>query len=552
MDEGGIHIAFQAPEFDHEPLKHHKMKTLPRILVIDDENYICESCNRVFSNAGYRVDTNISATSGFRQALTNPYDAIILDLNLVEADGMKLLYGIRKRKPDVPVVIITGYPSEESRRMSTTLGVTDYITKPFEPGELLEPVKRVIFRESVTGVQDRPAEKTEPRYHFYKSSWFYQLENGSIRVGGYLPDLSDAYVKAIKLPEIGSSIYRGLPLAEVTLSNGMKKIIPSSVSGKVRLVNKQLTEHGYNLEKNIHKKSWIAVVEPDHLNQDLSSSETRSILVFAKKGTEDNEFFKKILNKGYSTSVANTLKNALELLSEGHIKVVVLDASKFGMAGPGYVKKLSQEFPGIKIIVFNESNVNSEKLYRENHIFYYGVTPISNNEMVDLLHCAFTSDKEKISLKNPHPSRFLPNNISKISITNRFGTKVALMAYDEILQHNVGLGYLLSKELLDRAFPLEIHHSRFHRSIDEISEIQHLAAEKEHNERIIILQSREMHKIPGSISREIQEYTNQKASLNLLINIFIQPASSRSGKYGFDENITVALKDLIVNEMSLK
>ena len=107
------------------------MKTSPYILVIDDENHICESCDRIFSNAGYKVDTNINGTNGFRQALTNPYDAIILDLNLVESDGMKLLYGIRRRKPDVPVVIITGYPSEDSRRMSTTLGVVDYITKPF-------------------------------------------------------------------------------------------------------------------------------------------------------------------------------------------------------------------------------------------------------------------------------------------------------------------------------------------------------------------------------------------------------------------------------------
>lgn len=530
------------------------MKTSPHILVIDDENYICESCNRIFSNAGYRVDTNISANSGFRQALSNPYDAIILDLNLVEADGMKLLYGIRKRKPDVPVVIITGYPSEDSRRMSTTLGVTDYITKPFEPAELLEPVQRAFSEsESLTGVQDRQGRTTEePRYHFFQSSWFYQLANGSIRVGGYLPDLSNAVVKALKLPEIGSSVYRGLPLAEVTLSNGTKKIIPSSVSGKVMLVNKQLREHVYILEKNIHRKSWIAVLEPDLLAQDLRASETRSILVFAKKGTEENEFYKKIVNKGYAASITNTLSDTMKTLSGGRIKIVVLDAGKFGKAGPEYVKRLNLEFPGIKIIVFNESNVNSEQLYRENHIFYYGVTPISNNELVDLLHCAFTSEKVKVSFRNPHTSRFLPQNISKISMTNRHGIKVTLLAYNEILQHNSGLGFLLTKELLDRAFPVEIHHSRFHKSIDDVAEIQHIAAEKENSERIIILQSKEMNRIPGSITKEIQEYTNKNASLNLLINVFIQPASGKSGNFGFDEHTTMALKDLIVNEMSLK
>ena len=253
------------------------MKTAPHILVIDDENHICESCDRIFTNAGYEVDTNINATSGFRQALTNPYDAIILDLNLVEADGMKLLYGIRKRKPDVPVVIITGYPSEDTRRTSTTLGVTDYIEKPFEPSQILEPVQRIISGER--GYLDKEKTLTGEEisvhnYHFYRSSWFYQLAHGLVRVGGYLPNLSNCCIKSIKLPELESVIYRGLPLAEVTLSNGSKQIIPSPVNGKVTVINNQMRDHFYNLERNIHTKNWIAVVEPYQLEQDLKSCDS--------------------------------------------------------------------------------------------------------------------------------------------------------------------------------------------------------------------------------------------------------------------------------------
>ncbi len=511
-------------------------------MVIDDENYICESCDRIFSKAGYKVDTNISATSGFRQALTNPYDAIILDLNLVESDGMKLLYGIRKRKPDVPVVIITGYPSEDSRRMSTTLGVTGYITKPFEPSELLDPVQKVIAREQATGAE-------ETSYHFHHSSWFYKLGNGSVRVGGYLPNLSNEIIKSIRLPEVGSLVYRGLPLAEVTLSNGTKQVIPSSISGRITQVNNQLKEHFYSLEKNIHKKSWIAVVEPSHYEKDLKASETRSILVFADQTSEENEFYKKFAHKGYITKITSSLKESINILSEGEIRVVVMDACKFGKSGPAYVKRLNQEFPAVKIIVFNESNVDFEKMYRENNIFYYGVNPISNNEMVDLLHCAYTDDNRGIILKNPQVSRFLPNTISKVSITNRYGTKVTLLAYNEILQHNSGLGYLLTKELLDMALPLEIHHSRFSKSMEDVTEIQNMATEKEKNDRFIILQSKELDKIPGSISKEIQEYSNKNASLNLLINISVEPAFGKDKKIEFNAHTTIALKDLIMNEM---
>jgi DNA-binding response OmpR family regulator len=528
------------------------MKAAPHILVIDDENYICESCDRIFSKAGYRVDTNISATKGFRQALMNPYDVIILDLNLVESDGMKLLYGIRKRKPDIPVVIITGYPSEDSRRMSTTLGVTDYITKPFEPAEILEPVQRVISSEIVSIEKDKDfilEETRELNYHFYLSSWFHQMGYGIIRVGGYLPNLSNSSIISVKLPELGSRIYRGLPLAEVTLSNGTKQIIPSSISGKIKVINNTLRDYHYNLEINLYKKNWIAIVEPEQLEQDLKTTETRNVLVFADKSTDENEFFRRIVQNGYVTKITTNIDEVVEVLSEGVIQVLVVDARQFGDSGPEYVQRLNQGFPDIKIIVFNEPNLNIERSYRKNSLFYYGVNPISNHEMVDLLHCAFTDDNRKIALKNPRVSRFLPDTISKISMTNRYGTKVTLFAYNEILQNNGGLGYLLTKELLDMEFPLEIHHSRCRKSIDEVMEIQNITIEKEKNDRIIILQTKDMDKIPGSISKDIQEYTNKNALVNLLINIFIQPASEKNRKVEFDANTTIALKDIIMTEI---
>jgi len=528
------------------------MKTQPYILVIDDENYICESCNRIFSNAGYKVDTNINASNGFRQALMNPYDAIILDLNLVESDGMKLLYGIRKRKPDVPVVIITGYPSEDTRRMSTTLGVIDYITKPFEPADILDPVQKVLAGQS----EMIPIEETgldelagEPKYQFFLSSWFFQQENGMLRVGGYLTNSMNHMVRSIQLPKVGSHIHRGLPLAEVTLNNDAKHIIPSPVSGKVILVNNLLRDHFYNLEKNIHKKSWIAVVGPNNLENDLKTSETRNILILSDKSSDENEFFKKFIHNGYNTKITNNIDNVMRILSAGVFRAVVLDARNLGDTGPDYVRRINLEFPDVRIIVLNEPDLNFERMYRKHNIFYYGVNPISNNEIIEILHCAFTDDMRKTSLKNPRISRFLPNTISKISITNRYGAKVTILAYNEILQQNHGLGFLLSEELLSMAFPLEIDHARSAKLIEEATEIQHIADEKEKNDRVIVLQTKDLGLIPGSITKDIQEYTNQNASLNLLINISVQPLPDAKKAVEFDANTILALKDIILSEM---
>ncbi|MBL7110669.1 MAG: response regulator [Bacteroidales bacterium] len=530
------------------------MNTSPHILVIDDENHICESCDRIFSQAGYKVDTNINATNGFRQALLNPYDAIILDLNLVESDGMQLLYGIRKQKPIVPVVIITGYPSEASKRMSTTLGVSDYIIKPFTPAELLEPVQKAIAKDNI----HLPGDKTVltdasvySEFHYFQSSWFQQQTDGTVRMGGYLPNLSNNVIKKIKLPTVGSFIYRGLPLAEVTLGNKLKQIIPSSVSGLVTGINDQLNYNPEMLETNNTKNCWIATVKPNQLEEDLLSSKARQILVLTDTRNEENEFFSYLDLNGYLTRFTNDFEEASYILNEGLIKVITMNARDFPEAGPRFVKKLSRRFPDVKIIVFNEPDENEETRYRKNKLFYYGVNPIKNKEIIDLLHCAFIDDT-RIMLKNPQLSRFLPNTIHKISIVNRYSQRVTLYAYNNILQKIHGVGYLLTKELLGMAFPLDINYFRFHKSVDDPTEIQDMASEKERNDRIIILQTKDMGKIPGCIEKDVQEYTDRDSESKLQINISIQPGSSHEEEVEFDYQTTIALKDIIKSEMISK
>jgi DNA-binding NtrC family response regulator len=332
---------------------------------------------------------------GFRQALMNPYDAIILDLNLVESDGMNLLYGLRKRKPYIPVVIITGYPSDETRRTSSTLGVIDYVTKPFGPDDILKPVERILASEGTTGEKetDLPVkERKEINYHFYHSSWFYQIENGTTRVGGYLTNLSDNSILSVKLPEAGQHIKRGAPLAEVTLSDGTKQVIRSAICGKITEVNNNLQEHYYNLEKNLHHKSWIARVEPDRIEEDLRSTETRSVLVFTDENMEENEFYQRIYHQGYKTRITGRMDEVLQILSREKIRLLVMDAGRMGELGPKYVKMINREMPGVRIIVFNEPNLQLERMFRKNNIFYYGVNPILNNELIDLLHCAFSDE----------------------------------------------------------------------------------------------------------------------------------------------------------------
>ena len=127
----------------------------PTILVIDDEPIVCKSCQRILSDEDYNVVTSNDPVKGYQQAINKDFDLVLLDLKMEKMDGIKLLSELRIKKPEIPVIIITGYPSKESKEESFKLNVSDYITKPFMPHDILEPIRNIIsnplrsFKEGV-------------------------------------------------------------------------------------------------------------------------------------------------------------------------------------------------------------------------------------------------------------------------------------------------------------------------------------------------------------------------------------------------------------------
>lgn len=527
------------------------MTNQPSILVIDDETCICDSCDRLFSQSGYKVDTNVNPDQGFHQALVNHYDAIILDLKLGEKDGIQLLYGIREKNPDVPVVIITGYPTQESRQLSEKLGVSDYILKPFEPDEILASIKRITLKDFSTSKEEVVVQESvviEPHYRFYKSSWFQQLSENTVRTGGHLP-LSGTDIESVRLPDTGDIIYRGLPLAEISLSDYSSRVILSAVTGKITEVNTQLKEFPYLLEISVNEQSWIATVRTDNLKQDLELSETRKILLLSKKQTGKKDYSTRFTYMGYLSRNAGTMDEAEDILRREKIKVVVINAVSFLKDGPELVKRMNREFPGTAIIVFNESGSAYENQYRQNKIFYYGVSPVAGSEMEDILLCAF-QDQKKAGAFQTGGTGFLPNAISKVRMTNRYSRKVSLLAYDDILQNNRGTGSLLIRQLHDQLFPLEITHTRSKKSLSDAAEAEIIAKEKENIDRIILIQAGDMNKIPGSIIKDTREYRNSNGSGNRIITITVQPARNENEQDSLDTITSEAMADILSDEMT--
>ena len=123
------------------------MVSARKVLVVDDEPIVNESCRRVLGEEGYDVDTTESGREGLRRACSRAYDLVITDLKMPDMDGMDLIRSLRGRRAAMPVLVITGYGSVPSALKAVRLGVSDYIEKPFTPMRLTQAVHEALAEE---------------------------------------------------------------------------------------------------------------------------------------------------------------------------------------------------------------------------------------------------------------------------------------------------------------------------------------------------------------------------------------------------------------------
>jgi DNA-binding response OmpR family regulator len=120
---------------------------LLRVLIVEDELRLAENLGAALRDgAGFAVDYAKDGIEGEQLALNGHYDAIILDLMLPGQDGMSMLRHIRNRKNITPVLILTAQEGKESIIQLLNAGADDYLSKPFDLGELMARVKVLIRR----------------------------------------------------------------------------------------------------------------------------------------------------------------------------------------------------------------------------------------------------------------------------------------------------------------------------------------------------------------------------------------------------------------------
>ena len=115
-----------------------------RLLIVEDEDTLCKSLQRVFLKEGYEVDRADSAESAFKLLERNSYDLIITDIILPGISGIELMTKYRGANPTQKVIIITAYASLTTAVEALKAGASDFIIKPLMHDEMKRAVSRVL------------------------------------------------------------------------------------------------------------------------------------------------------------------------------------------------------------------------------------------------------------------------------------------------------------------------------------------------------------------------------------------------------------------------
>jgi len=131
------------------------MPLMSTILIIDDEPNLRRSLSLILMREGYQVTCAASAQEALQLLQAGSYDLVFLDLKMPDRDGMSILPEMRRRYPDMPVVILTAHATLNSAMEAVRQGAREYLLKPIQPDRILERTREILSQ------QEQPARRRE-------------------------------------------------------------------------------------------------------------------------------------------------------------------------------------------------------------------------------------------------------------------------------------------------------------------------------------------------------------------------------------------------------
>jgi DNA-binding response OmpR family regulator len=254
---------------------------------VDDEPVVLDSFRKILVLEGFSVDTVETGSEALGLIREHEYDFVFTDLKMPTMDGLEVTKAVKHLRPDIDVVMITGYATIESAVDAMKYGAMDYVQKPFSADELAGFAAKLLIRRQarleglnppkVRLITPDSAEEESARvinvpggiYVSREHVWVGVEINGEARVG--LDDFARKTLvecDEIEFPRKGRRVVKGRPLFSIRRGE-YQMIFPSPLTGKISKVNHDLDFYLDVLSMRPFADAWICSVLPEELGSDL-------------------------------------------------------------------------------------------------------------------------------------------------------------------------------------------------------------------------------------------------------------------------------------------
>ncbi len=176
----------------------YSMKTEnAKILIIDDEQFMCDSCRQVFIKDGYQVDIANDGITGIKKIKEFKPNLVFVDLKMPGMSGMEVLEEIKKIDPTIVSIVITGYATIESAVEAIKREAYDFLPKPFNPDELRLVTGRALKRRKLILETNRIREEKDRMKENFISMVSHQLRTPLVAVQQYFEVILGGMVGAV-------------------------------------------------------------------------------------------------------------------------------------------------------------------------------------------------------------------------------------------------------------------------------------------------------------------------------------------------------------------
>ncbi|HEX9652413.1 MAG TPA: response regulator [bacterium] len=258
-----------------------------KILAVDDEGIVLDSFRKILVLAGYAVDTVETGVEAIGLVQKNEYDFVFTDLKMPDMDGLDVTKAVKHFRPDVDVIMITGYATIESAVDAMKFGALDYVQKPFTEDELVEFVNKSLIRRHAKLEKllrpkvhlVTPSSGEEASEHVFnvpaglfispEHAWVGIEMTGAVRVG--IDDFAQkivGHIETIELPKKGRQVKKGEPLFTIK-QNSHSLTFPSPISGEITSINTELRDHIEVLKVKPYEVGWVCCIEASNLTKEL-------------------------------------------------------------------------------------------------------------------------------------------------------------------------------------------------------------------------------------------------------------------------------------------